>query len=315
MAVTGLTDSGIDGAAGLPPADSAVADTLVAAADVGSPLPSSCAETCKGCCLGTECSPGGDGTACGLAGEACQNCSAEGQECVGNACQAPPACSAQNCQGCCDAEGKCEAGFIDDNCGAEGAGCVDCTALASPSTCDVGASPRVCTSPQTQCPAIYAGCPVALSMPPPAQRGCTDSDIQNAAAACAGGAHAQACQAFFQFEGSDNNACAACLVRFDFDFSELKGLVACLSPFTDPACSHDLACLTDCQKQSCSACADPGSAAACQNVVLEQTCGLFAVGSVCVQGALSGAGNVCNPLQFVTNFGGWLATVGAYFCE
>jgi hypothetical protein len=106
--------------------------------------------SCAGCCAGTQCLSGSEADSCGELGAACVNCSTLGLTCVsqsgvGWACQAAP-CNATTCPGgCCDGEGVCQAGDVNNDCGGGGQLCQDCTAptgaapgIASGGTCAGG---------------------------------------------------------------------------------------------------------------------------------------------------------------------------------
>ena len=82
--------------------------------------------TCPtGCCQAGVCATGTQSTICGNSGAACQNCSAAGLTCTGQAC-VKPVCSPANCAGCCS-NGACVAGSQDTICGNGGGACTDCT--------------------------------------------------------------------------------------------------------------------------------------------------------------------------------------------
>jgi hypothetical protein len=278
-------------------------------------------QSCSGCCFGDQCLSGTEQTACGINGQACANCTASQQTCVsgggiGGFCEGGPLlCTPQTCTGCCDANNACQPGFVNGACGQNGAACEDCSALSPPSTCDVSVTPRACTSQQTVCPSPYGACPPGLQTPAPAnQAACSASDLQNAAAACTAGAHTSACQSFFQFEKSQNPACAACLAGFDYDFQELTALFECVAPFVGAACNHETACVVDCTDKSCATCVDPGAAAQCRAQVRTGGCAAYYQGAQCVGAALSGPAVFCDPSQYMGNLGRWLQGVGAHYC-
>jgi hypothetical protein len=273
-------------------------------------------QTCLfGCCDGSGlCQPGFMSDQCGGGGQLCLNCTALGGQCLGRACTAPDGGTpcAQSCSGCCDTGGRCQGGFVGQQCGENGAMCQDCTMLKPASTCDVNVSPRVCASQQTECPAPYPSCPTPLQEPAPArQMVCSTGDLQNAAAACSGGAEAAACNSFF---GSVNPACAACLQPFDVDFGSQSGIRTCVAPFLDATCNHNSACIVDCTAETCFACADSASTSQCQTQAQSTTCSMYTQADQCVTQALAGAGAVCNPTTYQGNFGGWVQGVGAKYC-
>lgn len=272
--------------------------------------PTSCA---SGCCNGDTCLPGTDDGSCGTGGVQCANCSAQSEACTKGACAPPPpTCNATNCPGCCDAVATCHAGFLNDRCGSDGRACADCTAGGS--TCDLTARPRVCGSEQTTCPAPYPSCPDGVTTAPVAQQKlCPVSDLQDARAACASGAHSPSCQAFFQFEQQTNAACATCLAPFDFTFNETRALFLCVAPFVNATCDHETGCAVDCSAKSCDQC-DPTTKAQCQNSVRQNQCRDYYQQSVCTVAAFAGAGAFCNPANYGANFGAWLEGVGGHYC-
>jgi hypothetical protein len=272
-------------------------------------------QNCDGCCRGNVCEPGTDVVNCGINGRACATCPGADlctMQGATRSCQAPTACE-MTCEGCCDANDQCQAGFLDPQCGQNGAACLDCQSFIPASTCDTNASPRVCTSQQNQCPSTYAGCPNGVMAVLPAQEQvCSAADLKNAAAACLGGAHTPGCQSFFQFEQSQNATCASCLSPFDFDFTELNGLIACLSPFVDPSCQRTLACLNDCENQTCNLCPESTSLQQCRTQVANSACSSFLSGATCIEPGFFGPGSFCSPAQ--GQFGDWLAAVGQHYC-
>jgi hypothetical protein len=274
--------------------------------------------TCPfGCCDGAgNCQPGSSNFACGAFGNFCQNCLAFGESCTNQQCIQTLPCEV-TCQGCCDAKGNCQPGFVDQQCGEQGSACTDCTALAPPSTCDISVSPRGCASQQMQCPGPYAGCPIDLQQPPTfSQKGaCSPTDLKNAAAACMGGAHTSACDSFFSFESSANQACSNCLQQFEFDFTEGTGLLACVQPFVDSTCNHNSACLVDCTTSACFGCLDDVTTTKCQSQVVSGTCSSYYQADQCVVTALAGTASVCSPTTYSGNYGAWLQGVGGQYCQ
>jgi hypothetical protein len=273
-------------------------------------------KTCPGCCSGNTCLPGNANSSCGLGGNVCVDCASANESCQGQTCvNVPPVCNAQNCPGCCDLGGACQPGFVDSQCGQGGASCEDCLAINPPSRCDVNVTPRTCISQQTQCPSPYPACPANLQTPVPTQElVCTPSDLQNAASACAAGAHSAGCQSFFKFEQSQNAKCATCLGTFDYNFQELTGLFECVAPFVDATCNHDTACIVDCTDSSCAQCPGAGATAQCQNQVRTGQCSGYYQGAQCIAQAFAGPGAFCNPNQYQGNVGSWMAGVGKYYC-
>ncbi|HEX8796861.1 MAG TPA: hypothetical protein VF765_38180, partial [Polyangiaceae bacterium] len=184
---------------------------------------------CFGCCQGNFCVPGTTDNSCGFSGQACQDCQLHGETCQNQQCQT--ACNPNNCQGCCDTNQMCQPGFLNNQCGGFGQSCVDCTTLNPPSTCNGSIFPPQCASQQMSCPSPYGGCFAQPEQPPSPVTACSSTDLQNAAAACAGGAQSTSCQNFFNFEFSQNPGCGQCLQPFDFDFADQQGVFLCIAPF------------------------------------------------------------------------------------
>jgi hypothetical protein len=271
------------------------------------------ASNCFGCCEGNVCVPGTASNACGFGGEQCTNCQGFGDICEGQQCQS--ACNGGNCQGCCDANQMCQPGFLNNQCGGFGAPCADCTALNPPSTCNDSVNPPQCASQQMVCPSPYPGCgapPEGVAAPMTA---CTSSDLQNAAAACAGGAATTACQNFFNFLFSQAPACGQCLSSFDYDFVAQQGVFDCVAPFVPAACNQTDACDYDCATQSCGSCPDQTSYDTCLSSVGTGQCSNYQQSAnACLMNAYANGGSFCNPSGYA-NFGAWLQGVGAYYCD
>lgn len=268
--------------------------------------------TCAGCCAGNTCVIGIQDSSCGRGGVQCINCAQQGGVCSpGGVCQAP--CSQNNCAGCCRA-GQCEPGFLDTSCGSSGAACANCRSTGS--TCNTSSVPRICRNQQQTCPAAYPTCPNGVSTPAPLdQNVCSRIEMQNARAACAGGATSPGCDAFFQFIQSTNPQCFSCLSPFKKSIQSLDGIFACVAPFVSPQCNRATGCATDCVNTSCSQC----SAAAvgqCQADSRTGQCGnFFQQVAQCVGTALIGTASFCNPGAYPGgNYGAWLEGVGNRFC-
>lgn len=89
-------------------------------------------ETSGGGCMGCldsagGCLPGTQDQACGVLAEACVICN-EDSFCDGGQCAPRPPCTADNCDGCCDATGDCFRldATTDQACGAMGQACAPC---------------------------------------------------------------------------------------------------------------------------------------------------------------------------------------------
>lgn len=96
--------------------------------------PSDSSSDCPGCInAGGVCESGEFDTACGRGGIACEACEAPAQ-CAEGVCEAPPGCSPDNCDGCCDGD-DCIAVPNDAACGADGG---ECTSCEDPAVCDEG---------------------------------------------------------------------------------------------------------------------------------------------------------------------------------
>ncbi len=93
----------------------------------GSCTSGSCSpKNCSGCC-GDDgvCRKSTDLLHCGLDGGHCVGCPS-GTACQKGACVVAPTCGPQNCAGCCDANGNCNAGMSNANCGVGGVQCTSC---------------------------------------------------------------------------------------------------------------------------------------------------------------------------------------------
>ena len=272
--------------------------------------PQNCA---GGCCIGNVCAVGNQDTTCGKGGAQCQNCQSLNEVCTAQACvPVVSSCTPQNCVGCCDAAGTCQAGFLNNQCGQNGVSCINCQSQGS--TCDTAVDPRVCRNMQTTCPSTYPSCPGNVSTPsPPIRHVCSAADLANVRAACSAGAHTQGCQNFFAFETMQKPACASCLQQFDYDFQELTGLLTCAAPFVGAGCDHTTGCISDCISKSCSMCA-PGAVAQCQQDVRSGQCQQYINGAQCIIGAFMGAGSFCSPQNYGGQVGAWMQGVGGHYC-
>jgi hypothetical protein len=138
-------------------------------------------------------------------------------------------------------------------------------------------------------------------------------DLQNARAACAGGANTPGCASFFQFEQQVNPSCASCLGPFDVNFQDVAGLFACVAPFVGTLCDHQTGCAIDCQNTSCAQCV-AGTQTQCVSDVRSNQCGSYFQQSQCAVQAFFGPGAFCNPQNYAGNFGSWLQGVGGHYC-
>ncbi len=274
--------------------------------------PPSCnSTTCAdGCCVGADtCVHGAMQTdnACGLGGAQCQNCANAAKVCSGNVCTVIPC--AQSCatsNGCCAADGTCHAGFLSNACGQGGAACTDCGAQ----TCDVNT--RSCQS-TTTCPTAYPSCAGGVTTTAPTTtKACSTDDLNNAATACASGAHTSGCNDFFSFETASNPSCGSCLTQFNYDFVEGRGIAKCVAPVASTACNHNTGCAADCTSSSCSSCGATNESA-CESQVRTGQCLTYYTQSLCAaQAFTSPSASFCNPLG--KTYGAWLQGVGAKYC-
>ena len=155
--------------------------------------PTSADETggCGGCLDDAgACQPGTADAACGVLGESCAPC--EGSTvCDEGACVEPPACSPDNCDGCCDGD-NCVGGDADAACGAGGGQCSDCPDGA---TCEGG----VCDLP---CEDTCDGCCDGET--------CIEGDDQSVGQCGVQGASCLACDGGFECNAGEciSTACA-----------------------------------------------------------------------------------------------------------
>ena len=112
--------------------------------------PNNTTPPCEGC-IGSNgaCFNGTLNSACGSGGTACVVCdSASGELCDENECVPPPPCSAESCDGCCNAAGECVTTASDNACGSGGGECVDCTlsdgTCTAEKTCKAPCGPENC---------------------------------------------------------------------------------------------------------------------------------------------------------------------------
>ncbi len=148
--------------------------------------------SCGGCLDASgACQPGDVDDACGLLGEVCAPCEG-GMVCDEGACVEPPACSPDDCDGCCDGD-DCVAGTDVAACGRGGGQCGECPDGA---TCDSG----VCDLP---CEDSCGGCCEGDT--------CIELDDQDADGCGADGGACQGCSAGFECDGGEcfSTACAA----------------------------------------------------------------------------------------------------------
>lgn len=144
---------------------------------------SSCTpDNCNGCCVGDQCLPGDAATACGASGGQCQACGT-GQTCnaVLGRCEGASTCGPANCNGCCDAAGRCVGGNDTTACGTGGQACQGC-AINQVCVPDGQPNARSCQVLSACGPTNCAGC-------------CVGNQCVVATTPAACGINGQACQA------------------------------------------------------------------------------------------------------------------------
>lgn len=274
-------------------------------------LPSCGPGNCLGCCVGNTCVVGTQDNACGSAnGQACADCTQTNQVCQAGQCV--DKCGPGNCTGCCGATG-CAGGVANNACGSGGVVCDNCTTQAS--FCNGLVTPRRCNNKQTTCPAPYATCPAAITMPvtPTLQKHCTDAVLANLATACAASPDAPQCVSALQVLVATSPACATCIQPFAKPFTEGSGLWRCAAPFVPATCRRETGCAADCADDSCTQCV-PASEAQCRDLVNGPggQCRTFALAAGCANAALA-AGQLCSQFSY-PDYGQWLRAVGDHYC-
>ena len=263
---------------------------------------------CAGCCSGNTCVTGVQDATCGKAGAACSDCTATNQACDAQACK--DKCGPANCVGCCSSTTTCAGGFANAACGSGGAACANCQNAGS--TCNGLTTPRICANQVGQCPATYPGCAAGAATPITAslQNVCDDvGDLDSIQAGCDGGN----CAGAFSVLQATNPACAACLIPFNYPFSEGTGLYRCAAPFVDSACNHNTACASDCEDTTCDQC-PAATESSCRSQVFAGggRCNTLATSAnTCISPAVAPAG-LCHTDG--RTFGQWLRAVGDHFC-
>jgi hypothetical protein len=137
--------------------------------------------------------------------------------------------------------------------------------------------------------------------------------LQNARAACAGGAQSVACQSFFDFARATAPDCAKCLDPFHYDFADGRGIYACIAPFVSGACQRNLGCAENCITSSCTQCSADAKAS-CETTVRNGQCQPFVSNTNCALSGFFGGGGFCSPLTGGGDYGQWLQTVGGRYC-
>jgi hypothetical protein len=216
---------------------------------------------CAGCCSPKGCMTGTLVAACGTGGHACQACA--GAQCApagpgnGGVCVAT-GCNPQNCPGCCDANGLCQAGTGLAACGGGGGACATCS---STEVCVAGA----CAVPAGCGPQSCAGC-------------CSSSG-------CVGGGSNDAC-------GSGGGACQSCGNTATCVANVCQTAGACDATTCPTGCCDGNLCRPGTNDSACgsggAACAACGMGTQCAN-------GACQVNAACGPSNCSGccAGNTC----------------------
>ncbi|MGH7296925.1 MAG: hypothetical protein ACRELB_18440 [Polyangiaceae bacterium] len=198
-------------------------------------------QNCQGCCEGDLCVNGTQPGQCGIGGQVCGDCAAQGGLCVasgngiGGFCELNTGCGPGTCAGCCDQNGTCVGGTSDLACGIDGSFCTDCAATNG--TCGAG----LCNQPPPVCNAKT--CP----------SGCCDAHANclpgNLDSFCgAGGAACQDCAA--SSESCSKQICIAvsptCNASTCLGCCDQAG--ACQAGFIDAQCGQSGASCEDCSQ-------------------------------------------------------------------
>ncbi len=218
-------------------------------------------DNCAGCCSATGCNPGTLLSACGTGGQACQACT--GSQCApagpgnGGVCVAT-GCNAQNCPGCCDKNGLCQAGDGTSACGRGGDACSACSASQ---VCAGGA----CATPTVCGPQSCAGC-------------CAGST-------CVGGGANDAC-------GSGGGACQDCGTTATCVANVCQTLGPCDASSCPTGCCNGNLCLPG---MNDSACGSGGAACSACGAGTQCAAGSCQAGASCGPSNCSGccANNTC----------------------
>jgi hypothetical protein len=173
-------------------------------------MPSCSPANCQGCCQGNTCTPGTDKTACGLAGQPCQNCQTlgNGSTCdlvppTGGVCR-PPRCGPDNCMGCCLGD-TCLMGNDMKACGAGGAQCQLC---GSDTTCANGTCQGACDATNCAGCCVNGICAIGTQSTACGTMGAACQNCQaNGGQACIGGACQVVCGPMNCAGCCQNNVC------------------------------------------------------------------------------------------------------------
>lgn len=157
------------------------------------------------------------------------------------------ACGPTNCVGCCDAEGKCQAGTSDSLCGANGSACDGCT---SPFHCNSQLSGRACGSKIIEC--SVTNCPTGC---------CARSNNVSQDLYCFQGTDAYAC-------GIGGQACADCTAASQACSNHACTGSVCGGGHCDNGCCLGSECVAGTDLHACGT-----KAAACEDcAALGDTC-------------------------------------------
>lgn len=249
-------------------------------------------ENCPGCCEGNACVPGTDSSACGFAGNQCNDCAAEGESCQSQTCVVQPPCGPENCGGCCDFQGICQPGTFDTGCGRSGQACEVCTTVGETcqsQTCSPGSgcNPTNCNG----CCDVNGVCQAGTSPVACGFGGQVCGDCANFGEICQG----QSCFATCTQENcagccDQNGVCQPGSLDNDCGFSG-QTCQSCTS--FNETCQFNQ-CLSACNPQNCQGCCD--STQTCQPGFLDTQCGGF--GGACTDCATLSPPSTCNQSLF-----------------
>lgn len=260
---------------------------------------SSCASRCpNGCCLGDQCLPGVDGTACGAKGQQCVNCTALGQTCSptppsGGQCAGNPSCGPQNCAGCCRGS-NCIDPPTNQACGTGGSQCQNCNGNE---TCQSGrCQPAPCNA--STCP--FGCCQNGVCLPGNTNTACGTGGAQCQACLCNPTTQqcVQACNAQTCPNGCcDGNTCVTPPTASQCG----RGGAQCVDcTQSNQACGANGTCQAPCGPSNCAGCCDNGNT--CQPGFLTRQCG--SGGAACIDCQLQGGCNTAaNPRVCINQSG------------
>ena len=231
------------------------------------------AQNCNGCCTASgQCLPGGDTTACGRQGVACEACGTN-EVCAtsgpgAGTCQSLPTCSPLNCPGCCVGN-QCVVSTTPFACGVNGQVCKTCGpnqvcdaggqcvsgSVCNPATCPTGCCVGdICAvgTQQNACGTGGAQCQNCSNQVPP--RVCQSGSCQQPAcgpATCPNGC----CSGNTCVTGTQDTACGQ------------TGGVACTDCTASQQICQGRQCVTKCGPANCAGCCRANNSCALGNDV------------------------------------------------